>query len=602
MIRFRNPGTQYTTQVQVFRELYKEYKDAPSFDLDDMAATIAKTKLMTAYGYAGDAALALSNTENDSLNSTKMNAKMYAEVFRLLGWVTSAGDNSYPLVFTYIGEHAALADDVLPLYEQCVLGINNPQEIMDVKYDEKVRFFKATLFSLQDLGGIMYKHELCLGPMSIDDLDKSQYNRMITYLKKLRGSYGRYQDAYQALCDDLGVKPTLPDNSTRLPIAFMKTCGWVESQRTRKLYPPKSLECLCLTQHGADLANSLREVKDLRMDEYYSYPEHTRNSLIRLGVYSMLLRAGYDTSPVQETMRQDQVVCADVLNGKELLFSPYQTLHRSVVDEALGIHREIAGTQTHTDVLPDIKRTDANVNNICLTISTNGAHSTSDVEVNSFVQQVLDAKSVGERKKDIIDKIFDDSITDTQTKFYPLVAMLFRVMGLDCQASRPGDNGARWDAIIVDSEESIPIEIKSPTEEQHLSLKAIRQALENKVILLSRGTHPTLPETTSLAVGYYLPNDRAEVTNLMSDFKTAFGYNIGIIDLKTLLTIAVTIVYDEKTFRFLYNGIIIKHQKTEPTYTKTSLFLCEKRRFFMARREKGVVPIIYFEKERGKSF
>lgn len=89
MIRFRNPGTQYTTQVQVFRELYKEYKDAPSFDLDDMAATIAKTKLMTAYGYAGDAALALSNTENDSLNSTKMNAKMYAEVFRLLGWVTS---------------------------------------------------------------------------------------------------------------------------------------------------------------------------------------------------------------------------------------------------------------------------------------------------------------------------------------------------------------------------------------------------------------------------------------------------------------------------------------------------------------------------------
>lgn len=548
MIRFRNPGTQYTTQVQVFRELYKEYKDAPSFDLDDMAATIAKTKLMTAYGYAGDAALALSNTENDSLNSTKMNAKMYAEVFRLLGWVTSAGDNSYPLVFTYIGEHAALADDVLPLYEQCVLGINNPQEIMDVKYDEKVRFFKATLFSLQDLGGIMYKHELCLGPMSIDDLDKSQYNRMITYLKKLRGSYGRYQDAYQALCDDLGVKPTFPDNSTRLPIAFMKTCGWVESQRTRKLYPPKSLECLCLTQHGADLANSLREVKDLRMDEYYSYPEHTRNSLIRLGVYSMLLRAGYDTSPVQETMRQDQVVCADVLNGKELLFSPYQTLHRSVVDEALGIHREIAGTQTHTDVLPDIKRTDANVNNICLTISTNGAHSTSDVEVNSFVQQVLDAKSVGERKKDIIDKIFDDSITDTQTKFYPLVAMLFRVMGLDCQASRPGDNGARWDAIIVDSEESIPIEIKSPTEEQHLSLKAIRQALENKVILLSRGTHPTLPETTSLAVGYYLPNDRAEVTNLMSDFKTAFGHNIGIIDLKTLLTIAVTIVYDEKTF------------------------------------------------------
>ena len=62
------------------------------------------------------------------------------------------------------------------------------------------------------------------------------------------------------------------------------------------------------------------------------------------------------------------------------------------------------------------------------------------------------------------------------------------------------------------------------------------------------------------------------------------------------------ILISYNTIRFLYNGIIIKHQKTEPTYTKTSLFLCEKRRFFMARREKGVVPIIYFEKERGKSF
>ena len=47
-----------------------------------------------------------------------------------------------------------------------------------------------------------------------------------------------------------------------------------------------------------------------------------------------------------------------------------------------------------------------------------------------------------------------------------------------------------------------------------------------------------------------------------------------------------------EAIRFLYKGIIIKHNKTEPTYTKTSLFLCEKRRFFMARTEKGVVTTI----------
>ena len=104
MIKFRNPGL-YKTQVQIFKELYKEYKNAPHFSLDDMKNTIAKTRLMTAYGYSGDTALALSNTKNDSLNSTKMNQKMYAEVFRMLGWITSVGESSYPLVFTYLRSH-----------------------------------------------------------------------------------------------------------------------------------------------------------------------------------------------------------------------------------------------------------------------------------------------------------------------------------------------------------------------------------------------------------------------------------------------------------------------------------------------------------------
>lgn len=64
----------------------------------------------------------------------------------------------------------------------------------------------------------------------------------------------------------------------------------------------------------------------------------------------------------------------------------------------------------------------------------------------------------------------------------------------------------------------------------------------------------------------------------VGDFNPVFAVRIG--------------TYDIFRLRFLYKGIIIKHNKTEPTYTKTSLFLCEKRRFFMARTEKGVVATI----------
>ena len=88
MIRFRNPGTQYSTQVQVIKQLYGALCDQAYFTLEDMAVVIAQGRLMTAYGYAGDDALRLSHTDQESMNSALMNAKMYAEVFRMLGGVT----------------------------------------------------------------------------------------------------------------------------------------------------------------------------------------------------------------------------------------------------------------------------------------------------------------------------------------------------------------------------------------------------------------------------------------------------------------------------------------------------------------------------------
>lgn len=98
-----------------------------------------------------------------------------------------------------------------------------------------------------------------------------------------------------------------------------------------------------------------------------------------------------------------------------------------------------------------------------------------------------------------------------------------------------------------------------------------------------------------------VPMNEAEEASQFYDFSTDLEFNDLLKTLPEDSRLIFQMYYGEQ-FRFLYNGIIIKHQKTEPTYTKTSLFLCEKRRFFMARREKGVVPIIYFEKERGKSF
>lgn len=119
----------------------------------------------------------------------------------------------------------------------------------------------------------------------------------------------------------------------------------------------------------------------------------------------------------------------------------------------------------------------------------------------------------------------------------------FRIIGVDCHKSRDGVNGERWDAMIRDSKRSIPIEIKSPTEEMHISVKAIRQALENKIILLSRKTYITTEECSSYAVGYLAPNARAEVVDLISDIKTTFGYRIAVFDIESLIRVSVNIAF-----------------------------------------------------------
>ncbi len=136
---------------------------------------------------------------------------------------------------------------------------------------------------------------------------------------------------------------------------------------------------------------------------------------------------------------------------------------------------------------------------------------------------------------------------DTQTTFYPLVTHLFQVLGLKSDYSRAGVNYQRWDACVWVGDYALPVEIKSPTEEVMLSTKAVRQALENKVILLSRGGLETRRELASLVVGNRIPNERGEMSNLIDDVFNTFGLRLGVIDLPTLAHLALRAVHEGVT-------------------------------------------------------
>jgi hypothetical protein len=91
------------------------------------------------------------------------------------------------------------------------------------------------------------------------------------------------------------------------------------------------------------------------------------------------------------------------------------------------------------------------------------------------------------------------------------------------------------DAVINDPAESVPVEIKSPTETEYINVKAVRQAVENKVVMVARSMFPTRAATSTLAIGYSYPNQRSDVDELIEDVFGVYGINVGIVSLETLL-------------------------------------------------------------------
>ncbi|RYE39449.1 MAG: hypothetical protein EOP48_25780 [Sphingobacteriales bacterium] len=137
-----------------------------------------------------------------------------------------------------------------------------------------------------------------------------------------------------------------------------------------------------------------------------------------------------------------------------------------------------------------------------------------------------------------------------QDIFYPFIGDLLTEIGLTVRVTRGGDTNNRVDAIVIDQTHSIPIEIKSPTEVEDINIKSIKQALENKIVFLSRKFYPSTRLTTTLAIGYYPPEKRSGVNELIENFFNTYGINVGYIDLQKLLELNWSHSFEGKYFDF----------------------------------------------------
>jgi hypothetical protein len=563
MIRFANPGSDINSFTRIFQVLYEELGGGAAFGLDDVSAALVHRGLATSCGYTGSEALRRSSRTDRSRDPLYNQSKMYSELFRLLGWIHPTEDGRLLFQATWLGAHVAAAGPhAKPLVRECVLGIAFPNSVVAAKGEYRLRPFSLVLRCMAALDGLMCRDEMIVGPLSLaDDTDDSAVEEMIARLRTLRGKTpSRLEAAVARLAKARKAQINTLENYTRFPLAVLEWSGWTRKERNADCYG-RSTVFHRLSVSGERQVAAVQAAVDLRGTDVAGLSDGVQQAAARLGVVGMLERAGFATAHLDcdrdgwvRTLQEAGVL----KTGKEpLLFSPFQEL--APVDARRFIEGSTAhatGSRPVARALPtgtSAGRSRAASTVVRLRSGRGGIKAFSaDSEAGSRLRAAVKS---GLSDSDAAAAIVEHYENANKTDFYPAVASLLRCVGYECEHSRIGVNYQRSDAFISHPTDSMPIEIKSPGEERVISVKGVRQALENKIILLARKAAPTRRDTTSLVVGYAPPNDRAEVADLVADIHATYGLNIGVVDLRSLALLAAAAIrgeeHDHASFKVL---------------------------------------------------
>ena len=533
MIRFRNPISDMNVLIENFKKMYVDFSNMDYFDLDNIAEFFAREQLASSSGYIGDEALRRSYLiKDDSRKSMKMQAKSYAELFRFLGWITS-GKKALNFNFTYLGLHVALSGGGSKLlFEQCLLGVEYPNHVLNVKFPDQNKPFVNMLLFADELGGKIHRDEILLGAMNLlDGYSQDEKKNKLSYLKKIRESKNLdvLNEEIEKLAKSNDMQANSVRNLTRFVNSALEFSGWFEKKNLR-VYE-KSSPFLILTEKGKKVVEQIKNSIILKGDSLDVNNPETK-TLSELSLLCMFRRADFD---VDEEIKKYDSELKRILNkdGKEdIIFSPYQYFSGPELEIILPNNALQTGTE-HRTIEVDTSLNLLSVKSEAF-VEAKKSKMSKNEQMNKMLLKRI-ANESGNLSK-AIDTFMDDIANMKQTEFYPLVADLIGyVFNRPAFAPSAGNNNMRYDVMIPDDNYSIPVEVKSPTEEEMLSVKAIRQATENKVLLLARKPYKTLFEVSSFACGYKLPNDRSDVYKLIEEIYDTYKINIAILDMNTLI-------------------------------------------------------------------
>lgn len=539
MQRIPNPVSDLTIFLKVFREIYLLLKSNSVFDLDDITLAMIETNNVTSQGAIGEEALSRSTRSDRSKDPLYNQSKMYAELFRTLGWIQST-TAKLKFTFSLLGVYVATSNlpTAISLLKENLLGISYPNEVLGVKGEQNLRIMSSILLTMNALDSIT-RDEMIVGPMSIlDDTNSSEFQRMLTSLQSCRAEPEKLKKWFNFISAERKISSVTMGNYTRFPIAVLPWTGWGVKDRKKGIL---------ITEEGRKEAIRIINSKDYRLEQFYNLQDDLKPAFIRCSFYGLLERQGFDLNTILTNFTADILLLRkNEIDYQKVIFSPFQQLSRETIQKwTPELVIEIDSFERNTIQLVDTtKSKNTEKVNFLLELVDDIYEKTNITD--DLYREIKEVISNTKSTEEAAYLLFDKYSSSNKNIFYPLVANLLTILGFKCHVSRAGQNYERADAMIVDDQFCIPIEIKSPGEEVELSVKAIRQALENKIILLSRKNYPTDRKTTSLAIGFKPPNDRSEVYELIENIKNSFDINIGVIDFYSLLILVISSISESK--------------------------------------------------------
>ena len=526
MLRFPNPGSTLENFIKIFENLSNNLSNN-IFNLDDMVLITVNNGLASSSGFIGNEAINQSTRKDRSRDPLYNQLKMYSELYRHLGWIKSTPDNSLNFLITPFGISVAKSKDKMHEFILSILCISFPNNSIATKSNFNIKPFFTILKIIKKIENIISRDELIICILSCpDDFGSKNINLIIESIKKLRNDKNIFTTLNKISLEKKIAVNTLK-NYTRVPIMFLRDSGLLAKKDTY----------FYLTNLGHSYVKTIDDTFDLRLNEMLHLKKELFNPL-NLEIYNNLFQKEKINKTILEVLKTE----------KKILFNPYQQLDVNKLSEIFKWNIDLPKYNSKSEN-NEIKNTNYEsilTSKLTLTDNDNKIIQTDKSQIE--FAEIRKLKNESELKKYTLE-FCNNYKKSKQDTFYPIVQSLFDALGLKSVNSRYGVNYERWDSIIFHNKKIVPIEIKSPTEELHINIKSIRQALENKIILLSRYPDYADLNYTSLVVGYNKPNNRSDISKLIIDIEKTYNFRIGVIDFYTLAFSVFTSINKSKSIK-----------------------------------------------------